>query len=136
MSTHSISSAVPISSSQLWIGRILSGIVVLFLLFDATIHLMRIPPVAEAFAQLGLPLSLAVTLGIVELVCVAAYVFPRTSVLGAILLTGYLGGAIAIQARVGNSLFRETLFPVYVGILLWGGLLARDEKLRAIFPLR
>ncbi len=136
MSTQSLAPALPISNYKLWIGHVLSGIVVLFLLFDAVIHLMRIPPVVEAFAQLGLPLSLAVPLGIVELICVATYLFPKTSLLGAVLLTGYLGGAIAIQARVGNSLFGETLFPLYVGILLWGGLFAREEKLRAIFSLR
>lgn len=136
MSTQSIAPVFPISNAKLWTGRVLSGIVVLFMLFDAVIHLMRIPPVVEAFAQLGLPLSLAVPLGIVELMCIAVYVFPRTSVFGAILLTGYLGGAVAIQARVGNSLFGETLFPVYIGILLWGGLLVRDEKFCAIFPVR
>lgn len=136
MSTQSIAQPMPVSNAKLWTGRVLSGIVVLFMLFDAVIHLMRIPPVVEAFAQLGLPLSLAVPLGILELICVVTYVFPRTSVLGAILLTGYLGGAIATQARVGHSLFGETLFPVYVGILLWGGLLLRNERLRAIFPVQ
>src|SRR5512143_1222425 len=113
MSTQSIAQGIPPSKSALWTGHVLSGIVVLFMLFDATIHLLRIPPVVDAFAQLGLPLSLAVTLGVVELVCILAYIAPRTSVLGAILLTGYFGGAIAIQARVGHSLFGETLFPLY-----------------------
>lgn len=136
--THpaSIAQTFAISNKSMWAGRVLSGICVLFLLFDSIIHLMRIPPVAKALGELGFPMSLAVTLGIVELVCIALYVIPGTSVLGAILLTGYLGGAIATQLRVGNPLFGETLFPVYVGALAWGGLYLRDAQLRAMIPLR
>jgi hypothetical protein len=125
-----------ISKKLIWTGRILSGFVVAFLLFDAVIHLMKPAPVVEAFAKLGFPLRLAVPLGITELVCILLYVFPRTSILGAILLTGYLGGAIAIQLLTSNSLFGEILFPVYVGVILWGGIYLRDERLRALFPLR
>ena len=93
-------------------------------------------PVVEGFAKLGFPLRLAVPLGIIELVCVLLYVLPRTSILGAILLTGYLGGAIAIQLPTGNPFFGEVLFPVYIGVFLWGGIYLRDEKLRALIPLR
>jgi hypothetical protein len=125
-----------LSKKSLWAGRITSGLVVAFLLFDAVIHLMKPAPVVEAFAKLGFPIRLAVPLGIIELVCVLLYVVSRTSILGAILLTGYLGGAIAIQLPTGNSLFGEVLFPVYVGVILWGGIYLRDDRLRTLIPLR
>jgi hypothetical protein len=125
-----------ISRKSLWIGRILSGFVTAFLLFDAIIHLLRPAPVVEAFARLHLPLSLAADLGIIELVCIALYVIPRTSILGAILLTGYLGGAIATQLPTSTSLFGEILFPVYVGAIVWGGLYLRDDRLRTLVPWR
>jgi hypothetical protein len=124
------------SKKSLWPGRIASGLVVAFLLFDAVIHLMKPAPVVEAFAKLGFPLRLAVPLGIIELVCILLYMVPRTSILGAILLTGYLGGAIAIQLPTGNSLFGEVLFPIYIGVILWGGIYLRDERLRTLIPLR
>ncbi|TMI90261.1 MAG: DoxX family protein [Bacillati bacterium ANGP1] len=131
----SAAQTVPVSKTMLWAGRILGTLAVLFLLFDAALHLMKPAPVAVAFAQLGYPLDLAVGIGIIELVCVVLYVIPRTSLLGAILLTGYLGGAVASQLRVGHAFF-ETVFPVIVGVLVWGGLFFRDGRLRAIFPLR
>src|SRR4029077_13775646 len=121
---------------RLWAGRIVSALVVLFMVFDGVIHLMKIDPVVAAFAQLGYPVSLAVGLGIVELACVVVYVIPRTAVLGAILLTGYLGGAIATQLRVGSPLFSQALFPVYVGVLVWAGLFLRDDRVRTIIPWR
>lgn len=124
------------SKKSLWAGRILTGLITVFLLFDAIIHLLRPAPVVEAFAKLHLPLSLAVELGIIELLCIALYVIPRTAVFGAILLTGYLGGAVAIQMTTSNSLFGEILFPVYVGVVLWAGLYLRDERLRAMVPVR
>jgi hypothetical protein len=120
----------------LWAGRILSGVAALFMAFDGVIHILKISPVVEAFGQLGYPLSVAVTLGVVELVCVLLYVFPRTSVLGAILLTGYLGGAIATQVRIGAPLLSTGLFPVYVALFVWGGIYLRDERVRAIIPVR
>lgn len=126
----------PVSSTQLWAGRIMTGIAVLFLLFDTVIHLMRIPPVVESFGQLGYQVSLVLGIAILELVCLALYVIPRTSILGAILLTGYLGGAVASNLRVGNPLFSHVLFPVYVGMLLWAGLYLREDRLRALIPLR
>jgi hypothetical protein len=125
-----------LSKKSLWGGRILSGLVTAFLLFDAVIHLLKPAPVVEAFAKLHLPLSLALELGIIELLCLALYVIPATSILGAILLTGYLGGAVAIQVTTSNSLFGEILFPVYVGAILWGGLYLRDERLRTLVPWR
>jgi DoxX-like protein len=124
------------SKKSLWAGRIVSGLVTAFLLFDAIIHLMKPAPVVEGFAKLGFPLRLAVPLGIVELVCILLYVLPRASILGAILLTGYLGGAVAIQLPTGNPFFGEVLFPVYVGIFLWGGIYLRDERLRMLIPFR
>ena len=119
-----------------WAGIILSALPVLFVLFDGAIHLMVIPPVVQAFTQLGYPVSTSRALGVIELVCIVLYLIPRTSVLGAILLTGYLGGAVATNLRVGSPLFSNTLFPVYVGILAWGGLFLRDERVRAVIPVR
>ena len=122
------------SNKSLWTGRILSGLAVAFLLFDAIIHVMKPAPVVDGFAKLGFPLSVAVPLGIIELVCVALYVIPRTSVFGAILLTGYLGGAIASQVRIGSPMISTTLFPIYVALFLWGGLYFRDDRVRALIP--
>jgi len=128
--------ASPISKRRLWTGRILSGFAVLFLIFDAIVKFTKIAPVVDSFAQLGYPIGLAPTIGSIALVCVVLYVIPRTSVLGAILLTGYLGGAIASQLRIGSPLFSHVLFPVYVAALIWGGLYLRDEQLSALIPVR
>jgi len=122
------------SNKSLWTGRILSGVGVAFMLFDATIHVMKPAAVIEGFAKLGFPVSVAVPLGIIELVCVVLYLIPRTSVFGAILLTGYLGGAIASQVRIGSPMFSTTLFPIYVALFLWGGLYFRDDRVRALIP--
>jgi hypothetical protein len=126
------------SSKGLWTGRILSGLVVFFLLVDAGFKLIRpLPaPAVEAFGKLGYPVEFAGGIGILLLACVAVYLIPRTSVLGAILLTGYLGGAVASHVRVGDPWFSHALFPVYVGLLIWGGLYFREPGLRAIIPLR
>jgi hypothetical protein len=130
--------AVTTSSKALWTGRILSGLVVLFLLVDAGFKLIRpLPaPAVEAFGKLGYPVAFAAGIGILLLGCVALYLIPRTSVLGAILLTGYLGGAVASHVRVGDPWFSHALFPVYVGLLVWGGVYLRDERLRALLPFR
>jgi hypothetical protein len=128
--------ASPDSKARLWAGRILSGLPVLFLLFDAIIKLVKIRPVVESFAKLGYRESAAVPIGIVLLVCVVIYAIPRTSVLGAILLTGYLGGAVATHVRVGDPLFSHVLFPTYVAMLIWGGLYLHEARLRALVPLR
>jgi hypothetical protein len=135
--TTSFSNASAVSTSQkaLWAGRVLTILAVLFLLFDSVGHLIVPAPVAEAFAKLGFPLRLSQGLGIIELVCIVIYVIPRTSILGAILLTGYLGGATAVQVRIHNPLF-ETLFPVIFGVLIWAGVYLRDDHLRALIPMR
>lgn len=127
---------VPISTTALWTGRVLSGLVIVFLLFDAVIKLIPLDVVVETSRQLGIPTNLAVTLGVLTLLGTLLYAYPRTSVLGAILLTGYFGGAIYVHVRAGSPLFSHTLFGVYLGILLWGGLYLRDERLRLIFPWR
>jgi DoxX-like family len=126
----------PVSKSRLWTGRILSGTAVLFLLFDAVIKLMRLRLVLDSFVKLGYSESVALPIGIVLLVCVVIYIIPPTSVFGAILLTGYLGGAVATHVRVGDPLFSHVLFPTYVAILLWGGLYLREVRLRPLLPLR
>jgi hypothetical protein len=120
-----------------WIGWVLSGIVIAFTLMDATMKLLALPVVLEASAPLGfVGAQMARTLGIVLLVCTLLYVAPRTTVLGAIALTGYLGGAVATHVRVGSPLFTHVLFGVYLGALLWGGLYLRDARLRLLIPLR
>ena len=124
------------SRARMWIARALSGVAILFVLFDSTIHLMVIQPVVDSFNELGYPVDLSVTLGIIELACLVLYVIPRTAVLGSILLTGYLGGAIAIQLRIHAPLFSTTLFPIYIGVMLWGGLYLRDGFVQRIIPLR
>lgn len=122
-------------ASGVWVGRILSGVAALFMVFDGILHVARPAPVVQAFNQLGYPLSLAGGLGIVEFVCVVLYVIPRTSILGAILLTGYLGGAVAVQLRVAHSPV-EAMFPVLIGLLIWGGSFLREPRLRALIPVR
>jgi hypothetical protein len=114
----------------------MSGVVVLFLLFDGASKLMLIPPVVEATTQIGYPVNLVRPIGIIGLVCAVLYAVPRTATLGAILLTGLLGGAIASKMRIEDPLFSHVLFGVYVGILAWGGLYLRDGRLRALIPLR
>jgi hypothetical protein len=122
-------------SKMLWAGRILSAIPVLFLLFDGVVNLIKPASVVEATVRLGYPESIVPGLGILLLVCTVVYVVPRTFVLGAILLTGYLGGATATHVRIGDQLF-PILFPSIVGALIWGGLFLRDERLRTLIPLR
>ncbi len=127
---------VPVSTMALWAGRILSGLVILFLLFDGVMKLPPLAPVTESLAQLGYPVTLARGLGILTLICALLYAIPRTSILGAILLTGLLGGAIATHLRVGSPIFTHLLFGAYLGVMLWGGLFLRDERVRALVPLR
>jgi hypothetical protein len=128
--------AVPVSKGQLWTGRILSGLPVLLLVMDGVMKLMKPEAVVTATVKLGYPETVLVGLGIVLLVCVILYVIPRTAVLGAILLTGYLGGAVATHVRVGDPLFSHVLAPVYLAVLIWGGLFLREPRLRALIPLR
>ena len=122
----------PASKKMLWAGRTLSALPVLLLLFSASIKLMKPPGLEEGFAHLGYPMGLALGLGILEIACTVICVIPRTSILGAILLTGYLGGATATHVRVGDAF----LAPVIAGVLVWGGIFLRDQRLRALIPLR
>ena len=124
----------PVSTARLWGGRIASGIPALFLLVDGAMKLAKPTVVVEATVQLGYPESVIVALGILLLACTVLYLIPRTAVLGAILLTGYLGGAVATHVRVGGGAF-EVLFPVIVGALLWGGLALRNPRLAALMPV-
>lgn len=117
-------------------GRALTAIPVAFLLFDGAIKLIGIKAVAETMPLLGWPVALAAPLGIILLSCLTLYVIPQTAVFGAILLTGYLGGAVATHVRVGNPLFSHILFPTYVGAMIWGGLFLRDARVRALIPFR
>ena len=119
------------SQKRVWTGRTLSSLAVLFLLFDGVVKFFPIAAVTDSFAQLGFPAELAVTIAVIELACLALYVIPRTAILGAVLLTGYFGGAIATHVRVGNPLFSHVLFPTYVAALIWVGLYLRHESLRA-----
>ncbi len=120
-----------ITNGRRWTGLALSGIAVLFLLFDSLGKLLKVAPVVEGTAQLGYPESAIVPIGIILLVCVATYAVPRTAILGAVLLTGYMGGAIATHVRVGSPLLTHVLFPVYVSVLVWLGLYLRDSRIRA-----
>jgi hypothetical protein len=135
----SILSAVPYaapgatrSNAARWAGRIMTGIVVAFLAFDTTIHLLLVNAVVEGSAALGLTPGHMFTIGIIEVVCLALYLIPRTAVIGAVLWTGYLGGAIVTHLRVDNPLFTHTIFPIYVAALIWGGLYLRDSRVRAL----
>ncbi|APR78934.1 membrane protein [Minicystis rosea] len=125
-----------VSNKRVWAGRIVSGLAVAFLVMDGVMKLAPPAPVLEAFGQLGFPAGVARGIGLLLLACVACYVNPRTSVLGAVLLTGYLGGAVASHVRVESPLVSHTLFPVYVGAMIWGGLFLRDERVRALIAPR
>jgi DoxX-like family len=127
-----IPNPISTSSGRLWTGRVLAGLAVLFLVFDAVIKLIPIRPVVGAMAHLGYPLRLAPVIGVLGLAGVALYVFPKTSILGAIFLTAFLGGATASQVRIGEPLFTHVLFPSYVAALLWGALWLRDPRTRAL----
>jgi len=113
-------------------GVLLSALPVLFLIFDGVIKLTLIDPVVTSMGELGYPVSLARVIGALELACLLVYVVPRTSIVGAILLTGFLGGAIASHARIESPLFTHTLFGTYVGLMIWGGLILRHSTLRAL----
>jgi len=120
----------------LWAGRILGGLVVLFLILDGIMHVASPVPVVQAMTELQIPVRLAAAIGVLELVCTALYVIPATSILGAVLLTGYLGGAVAVHMRVGNPIFEAYVFPIIVGTMIWGALLLRDARLRRLIAAR
>jgi hypothetical protein len=117
-------------------GRVLTALALLFLLFDSAGKLLQVQPVLDATMALGYPRSIVFPLGLVLLVCVLTSLVPRTAVLGAVLTTAYLGGAVASQLRVGNPLLSHVLFPTYVATLLWAGLILRDPRLEALLPAR
>jgi hypothetical protein len=124
------------SKPALWSGRILTGLLAAFFLLDAVAKFFKPAPVVEGTIKLGYSEGVILPLGIVLLTCTLLYLLPRTAVLGAILLTGYLGGAVATHVRVGDPLFSHTLFPIYFGIALWLSLYLRDPRLRELVPLR
>jgi hypothetical protein len=121
---------------SLVVGYVLTALVALFLTFDTTLKMLRLAPAVEGTSALGYQADAVLWIGLIELVCLGLYLVPRTAVLGALLLTGYLGGAIASQLRVGSPLLSHTLFPIYVALLLWGGLYLRETRLRELLPLR
>jgi hypothetical protein len=125
-----------VSKKALWIGRILSGLGAAFLLTDGAMKLFKPPIVTETCARLGIPESEIVGIGILLLICTGIYLIPRTSIFGAILLTGYLGGAVATHVRVGDPPFSHILFPAYIAAFLWVGLYLREGRLRDLVPLK
>jgi DoxX-like family len=122
----------PVTKGALWAGYIVSALPVLLLVFSAVLKLMKPPQVVEGFAHFGIPEDLISKLGILELFCTVVYLIPQTSILGAILITGYFGGATATNLRIGEPF----LGPVIAGMLVWGGLYLRDRRVRALFPMR
>ena len=133
-----MAATAPVSKPARWMGRILSGLLIVFMLFDGAIKLVPWPIVTETMDRMayGSSETLARSLGAISLVCTVLYAVPPTSILGAILLTGYLGGAMASHVRIGSPLFSHILFGFYLGLMVWGGLWLRDGKLRALMPLR
>jgi hypothetical protein len=133
-----IAEAAPVSRPALWLGRVLSGLVIVFMLFDGAIKLVPWPVVTETMDRIGYGSSetLARTLGVITMACTLLYAIPPTSIVGAILLTGYLGGAMASHLRIGSPLLSHTLFGLYLGLMVWGGLWLRDRNLRTLIPFR
>ncbi len=124
-----------IQKTRIWTGRIISGLLILFFVFDSVGKFLKPAPVVEAFAQLGFPIGLASTIGTILLACTILYAIPRSSILGAVLLTGYLGGAVVTLLRAGKPFFSHVLFPVYFGVLLWLALFLREDRLREFIGL-
>lgn len=122
----------PVSKTSLWAGRSIGALCVLLMLFDGVTKVMKSTYVIEAQAQLGYPQSVTVGIGILAIVCTVLYAIPRTAILGAMLLTGFLGGATASQVRIGGSV----VFPVMVGVLIWGALYLTDNRLHSLMPIR
>jgi hypothetical protein len=120
------------SRTAIWTGRVLTGLAAAFLAFDATLKLVMVPEAVAGTADLGWPTNVIQGLGVLQLTLLALYLVPRTAVLGAVLWTGYLGGAIATHLRIGHPWLSHTLFPIYVAVLIWGGLWLRDRRVRAL----
>lgn len=135
---QTIAATAPQSKVMLWAGRIITGIVIAFMTFDVGVKLIEMDIVRETMLQLGYPLRLAggFQIGAIQAICLILYVIPRTSVLGAILLTAVMGGAIASHLRIGSPLPTHTLFGVYLGILIWAGIYLRNPRLRALIPVQ
>jgi hypothetical protein len=121
-----------VSNKRIWTSRILAGLPIAFLTLDAVIKLARLAPAVTGTVQLGYPAGVVFGIGLVELICVLAYAVPRTAIVGAVLLTGYLGGAVATHVRVGDPLATHILTPLYVAAMIWGALLLRG-RLRGLF---
>jgi hypothetical protein len=126
---------VRLGTGRIWAGRVVSTLVILFLLFDAIGKITMPAPVMDSFVRLGISPRLSPTIAALLLVSTLLYAIPWTAIVGAVLLTGYLGGAVAIHLRGGSSLF-ETIFPVLFGVLVWAGIFLRENRLRALFPIR
>lgn len=125
------------ATPMVWSGRVLSGLFVLFMLGASVApKLMGMPVAGDTLVALGWPRDYVLAIGLIELACVILYVYPRTSILGAVVTMGLLGGAMATQVRIGNPLFSHQLFSLYLGLIMWGGLWLRDPQLRALFPFR
>ena len=133
-----IAETAPVSKPARWLGRVLSGLVIAFMLFDGAIKLVPWPIVTETMDRIGFGSSetLARSLGLITIVCTVLYAIPPTSIVGAILLTGYLGGAMASHVRIGSPLFSHMLFGFYLGLMVWGGLWLRDRSVRQSIPFR
>lgn len=123
-----------ISKGRLWTARIMSGLVILFMLFDSIMKFVQPAPVVEGTLQLGYSEHHIAVIGVLGLISTLLYLFPRTTFLGAVLLTGYFGGVIATHIRMDAPLFTHTLFPVYLAVLMWGGIWLRHEKVRNLVP--
>ena len=128
--------ATSVSRGARWTGRVMSGLVIVFLVFDGAMKLIPLDVVVTTSQQMAIPLDIIRTLGVLTLLGTLLYAYPRTAVLGAIVLTGYLGGAIYAHFRLADPLFTHTLFGVYLGLLVWGGLYLRDPRVRALIPFR
>lgn len=124
--------SVPSGKVRTWVGRVTAAVVVLFLGFDTVLKVCLLGPAVEGSAKLGFSVETVMIIGLIELALIALYLVPRTAVIGAVLWTGYLGGAIATHVRMGDPLFSHTLFPIYVAIMLWLPLFLRDKRVRAL----
>lgn len=130
--TNPVTPTAPVSKPALWTGWILSTLIILFMIMDGVVKLIKIQPVLESCIRMQIPVSVIAPIGIVGLVCTLIYAIPRTALLGAVLLTGYFGGAVCLHLRINDPLFSHTLFPTYLGAVAWVGLYLRDPRLRAL----
>jgi DoxX-like family len=137
MTTQTLDLApINISNAALWTSRVLTALITLFLGWDASMKVLRVPLAVEGTVTLGYPAAVLLPLGVIQLAALALYLIPRTAILGAIIWTGYLGGAVATHVRITDPLFSHSLFPVYLGIAIWLSLWLREPRLRALIPFR